>query len=81
MKMKKRLEPAHREFFLVCDRTTSRGHERMTYYNGSCYRSETHAQLDADAMNARRNVAKAGAITVEYVDRPESMVWSGILRL
>lgn len=70
MKLKSRVEPAHREWYLTCD--SPRG--RMDWYDGCVYRSEKSAQKAADAFNARRNIAKAGKITVAYQDRPEAVV-------
>jgi hypothetical protein len=73
--MQKRIEPAHREFFLtkVCD-----DGRRMTYYNGCCYRSLRTVTKDAKLYGSR---CKGGKIIVEHIDRPESEAWETTLAL
>ena len=80
MKLTKQILPAHREFFLVVNRVTSRGPERLEYYDCCCYRQQAQAQARADLMNAHRNTARNGTVTVEYVDRPQSVQWATTLR-
>lgn len=75
MKMRKRLEPAHREYYVAFIRNNG---ERVEDYFGYVWRSETKAQAFADERNAHY---KHGRCVVAFKDRPASIVWVGRLAL
>ena len=76
--MKREWRQAYTEYFLVAN---VRGVGRVEAYNGYSYRSRESAQRDADRMNARRNVEKYGAVTVDSKEREAGWVYSTTLRL
>jgi hypothetical protein len=73
--MKKGISPAHREYFLTLVRNNG---ERQQWYLPYVYRKAEQAQAVADERNQHY---KHGKLVVEHVDRPESVSYSGTLRL
>jgi len=78
MEFKREWRPAHTEYFLIGENTRM---GRVEYYNGQVYRTEKLAQRDADKFNARRNIKKAGRITVGSKEREAAFVTFGTLQL
>jgi hypothetical protein len=75
VKFKKSIRSAYRDYFLTLVRNDGR---REQWYLPHSYLSEQQAQAAADEKNKHY---KHGQLVVEYVDRPESIQWSGTLRL
>lgn len=71
MKFKKKLQPAHREYYVAFIRNSG---ERVEDYFGYVWRKEADAQKFADERNAHY---KHGKCYVAFKDRPESIVWVG----
>jgi hypothetical protein len=75
MKFKKSIRAAHRDYFLTLVRKDGK---REQHYLPYAFSSAEKAQECADEKNKHY---KHGQLVVEYVDRPESVQWSGTLAL
>lgn len=76
MKLTKRWEPAHTEYFVRVIRPNG---EVLDWYDGCCYRSTASAQKYVDRYNSRPR--RYGQAEVGSIHRPRSQVWSGALPL